>query len=400
MTAYDVNPYKGSESGTGWNWAIQASRDNKVKLVTRKNNRFEIERYIRTENIDIKNIEFYYFDLPYYLRFWKKGARGSSFYFRFWRLSLPIFIIKNKISFDIAHSLNFHSDTSSTFLWLFNKPLVWGPICHNEKIPNGYLQVGKDYFVDRAKWIIKNLTWKFDILFFLSVSQSDIIIAANTSVLKRLKVKNKEKVVVMSYLGSERINKIPSKNKSKFQIIAVGRFISIKSFNLALDAFYSFYKSRNSLEQKNISLLFVGDGPELKKIKKQSKKLGLDGIVKFVGWVSKNEIDQYYEDSSVFLMPSHEGGGMVVVEALSHSLPVVCFDNYGPGELVDDKCSIKIKYTNYNQSINDFSNGLNRIYSDKELSDKMSMNALRLFNTKYLWEYKGDALKKIYEKMK
>lgn len=400
MTAYDVNPYKGSESGTGWNWANQASRFNKVKLVTRKNNRFEIERYITTENIDVKNIEFHYFDLPYYLRFWKKGARGSSFYFRLWRLFLPIFIIKNKISFDIAHSLNFHSDAYPTFLWLFNKPLVWGPICHNEKIPNGYLPIGKDYFVDRSKWMIKKLIWEIDILLFLSIRQSDIIIASNTSVLKRLKIKNKDKVVTMSYLGSERIKKIPSKNKSKFQIIAVGRFISIKSFNLALDAFHSFYKSKNSIEQKNISLLFVGVGPELKKIKKQSKELGLDGVVKFLGWVNKHEINQYYEDSSVFLMPSHEGGGMVVIEALSHSLPVVCFENYGPGEIVDDKCSIKIKYTNYDQSINDFSNGLNKIYSDEELSDKMSINALKLFNKKYLWEYKGDALKKIYEKIK
>ena len=38
--------------------------------------------------------------------------------------------------------------------------------------------------------------------------------------------------------------------------------------------------------------------------------------------------------ADLFLFPSFEGGGMVVLEALAHGLPVVCLQYGGPGEMV------------------------------------------------------------------
>lgn len=396
MTAYDVNPFKGSESGTGWNWAIQASKHNKVKLVTRINNGPEIERYINSQKIDISNIQFYYYDLPYFLRFWKKGARGSSFYFYLWRLCLPIYIKKNRIKFDIAHSLNFHSDAYPTFLWVFNKPLVWGPVCHNEKIPNGYLKFGKNFILDRIKWGIKNFIWKFDIFLYLTIKKSSVIIGANSSVFKRLKIKDEKKKKHISYLGSHKANNRIN-NSSKFQVICVGRFLPIKSFDLALDAFHKFYKNKKRIEQDNISLVFVGNGPTQKTIKKKAEHLKLNKAVQFLGWIDKNKIDNYFSESSIFLFPSHEGGGMVVIEALSNSIPVICFDNYGPGEMINESCGIKIPYSNYESSVIDFSEAIDKLYSNEHLLNEMKNNALNYFLSKHLWDYKGEKLKDIYE---
>ncbi len=38
ITAYAVNPYKGSEDGMGWNFILQAARFQRVVAVTRRNN--------------------------------------------------------------------------------------------------------------------------------------------------------------------------------------------------------------------------------------------------------------------------------------------------------------------------------------------------------------------------
>ena len=78
-SAYDVNPYKGSESGTGWNFIFQISRFNKVIAVTRKNNKSHIDRYIKENQINTDNIDFYYYDLPYVLRFWKEVQEVHSY---------------------------------------------------------------------------------------------------------------------------------------------------------------------------------------------------------------------------------------------------------------------------------------------------------------------------------
>ena len=49
ITAYAVNPYKGSEDGTGWNLIYQAARKHRVVAITRKNNRTDIERFFREQ---------------------------------------------------------------------------------------------------------------------------------------------------------------------------------------------------------------------------------------------------------------------------------------------------------------------------------------------------------------
>ena len=78
-TCYAVNPYKGSEDAMGWNFTYQIARYNKVIAITRENNKPAIEKFM-TENTDTvyQKITFLYFDLPYWMRFWKKETTDGS----------------------------------------------------------------------------------------------------------------------------------------------------------------------------------------------------------------------------------------------------------------------------------------------------------------------------------
>jgi len=87
ITAYAVNPYKGSEDGIAWNIIRQMSNHNKIVAITRENNRAPIEKYIAANPLDKSvHLEFAYFDLPYWMRFWKKGSRGALLYHYLWHL--------------------------------------------------------------------------------------------------------------------------------------------------------------------------------------------------------------------------------------------------------------------------------------------------------------------------
>ena len=111
VSAYAVNPYHGSEDGMGWNFINQIARFNKVVAVTRENTRPNIEKYINENPSEhYKNITFVYYDLPYWMRFWKKGGRGALLYYYMWQYFMPSFIRKQKLEFDIVHNLNFHND--------------------------------------------------------------------------------------------------------------------------------------------------------------------------------------------------------------------------------------------------------------------------------------------------
>ena len=155
-TAYALNPLKGSEDGMGWNFVCQAARYNQVIAVTRKNNRQHIEKYMLQHPEPLyQNLKFLYYDLPYFLRFWKRGGRGAMLYYYLWQVFMPIFIKARKVRFDLAHNLNFHNDWTPSLLWVLGKPMVWGPVGHHPKIPKGYILPvygRRAYLKDRATW--------------------------------------------------------------------------------------------------------------------------------------------------------------------------------------------------------------------------------------------------------
>ena len=156
MTAYAVDPYKGSESGTGWNWILQAAKYNRIIAVTRSNNRPAIEAYFRENPLpEQTEIQWAYFDWPAWARGWKRGERGAWLYQYLWHLTVVFFILRRRWQFDLSHHLNFHSDWTPSFLWILGKPLVWGPVGHHDKIPRPFMQAydWKAYFNDRLHWL-------------------------------------------------------------------------------------------------------------------------------------------------------------------------------------------------------------------------------------------------------
>jgi glycosyltransferase involved in cell wall biosynthesis len=105
-----------------------------------------------------------------------------------------------------------------------------------------------------------------------------------------------------------------------------------------------------------------------------------------------------YKDASIFLFPSHEGAGMVVAEALSFGLPVVCLDNCGPGEFITDQCGIAVKIQDHQTTINSLSEAITSLFLDKELHSNMSREARKRFKNYFHWDRRGEQLNEIYKK--
>lgn len=397
-TAYAVNPYKGSEDGTGWNFIYQIALKNKVIAITRKNNREDIERFFNS-NADpvLHNIECYYYDLPYWMRFWKRGGKGSTIYFYLWQLFMPLFVLWNALKFDIAHNINFHSDSHPSFLWVLGKPFIWGPVGHHPPIPKEYILPiygRKAYIKDRLYYFVKTVFRKFDPFYSLSVRKAHRIIAINSSVQKVCGAKP-EKVVVMPAVSSENV---PFKRikKEGFHVISVGRFVPMKAFELSIMAFSKFYKNLALSDQKKCTLSLIGKGPQKDFLKKLVRIHELEEVVRFIDWVPREKMNEMYRNASAFLFPSHEGAGMVIPEALSYALPVLCFDNVGPGELVSRQASFKIPYSNYLQSVNQFAYALKTLYKNPDLQEEMENAAKAHFDNHFLWSKKGALIEEIY----
>lgn len=401
-STYAVNPYKGSEDGMGWNYVMQIARFNKVIAITRKNNQASIEKYILT-NPDERyaNIQFEYYDLPDWVLWIKKKTGLHMPYFLLWQYFIVQFVKHRKLQFDILHNLNFHNDWSPSFLWKLGKPFVWGPIGHHPEIPTQYLkQYSLKYrIIDYITYSIKQLFWNYSIALKNTVSNATHILCMNEGVCQVLDLSHKSYSVYPSVASQDFGYTLYDIHQKTFDVISAGRFVPLKGFDLAIEAFAQFLGRLKKEERAFCKFTLVGDGPEKKVLEKLIQQNKIEDYVEIIPWMERNDLMDKMKSADAFLFPSHEGAGMVVAEALSFALPVVCLDNYGPGTFVNAECGFKIEEQNYEDTVSGLADGLYKLQSDRDLKCSMSQSARIQFEEIFHWDRRGEYLNNIYNNL-
>jgi len=403
ITAYAVNPYKGSEDATGWNWIKEIAKQHKVIAITSKNNKENIDKFLKsTTDTAFQNIQFEYFDLPKWARFWKVGEYTSLIYYYLWQFFIPFFILSKKFVYDYAHHLNFHNDWTPSFLWLLRKPFLWGPIGHHPKIEKAYkFQAYSNgaYKSNAIRWLLKQAFWTFDPFLKITKFTASHIFVMHQSVAENLNIDKSKYTVVPAIAANEPSDAQVKVESNTFNVISIGRFIPLKGFDLTINAFAKFHNLLEPNNRDNVKLTIVGKGKHENDLKQLVNKLNVSSYVDFVNWMPREELNALYQNSSCLFFPSHEGAGMVVLEALSYGLPVLCFDNVGPGAFITNESGTKIKYSNYNASVKMFAHELKLWFDNKELLKEKSENARNLFKQKYIWNKKLAAINVAIEKI-
>ncbi len=156
----------------------------------------------------------------------------------------------------------------------------------------------------------------------ITYRKADLIIANSKKVAKDLGFFSKCKTTSV-YPGS--FNKFKKKvrqnNKSPKQIIWIGRLAKEKGVEILLETF-------NKINKKKYILKIVGDGPLRKKVESKINAYGLRNNIKLLGFQKK--IFRYLKKSDLLINTSFfEGFPNVVIEALSHSVPVICSKSNG-----------------------------------------------------------------------
>lgn len=109
---------------------------------------------------------------------------------------------------------------------------------------------------------------------------------------------------------------------------SMGRFVAKKGFLLFIEALAL-------LRERGVAFEAVlgGDGEDADAIDECIARYQLGGLVRRIGWVKDKT--HFFEDIDVFVLPSlHEPFGIVLLEAMSHGVPVISTDSEGPSEIL------------------------------------------------------------------
>lgn len=153
----------------------------------------------------------------------------------------------------------------------------------------------------------------------------------------------------------EKLSKLNNKN-----LISVGRLSPEKGYLDLIDVFNEMHKL-----DKNYKLSIIGDGKERSAIEEKIKGLKLEKYITLHGFQNKDFINKKLEESSLYLMCSHEESfGIVLIEAGSFGIPQIAFDSaQGAHEIITDN---KTGYLIKNRDAKEFAKKANELINDKK----------------------------------
>lgn len=151
------------------------------------------------------------------------------------------------------------------------------------------------------------------------------------------------------------------------KILAVGRLIAQKGFDLLIDAFSQL---ANKFPEWN--LIIIGEGQDEKFLLRLINHKGLKDRI--IIMPPRKEIQDMLMDSSIYALSSrYEGFGLVLTEAMECGVPCVAFDcECGPSEIISDNID---GFLVENGNVNQLAEKLGILMYNNELRKRMGAQA-------------------------
>jgi len=158
-------------------------------------------------------------------------------------------------------------------------------------------------------------------------------------------------------------------------ILSVGRLSKEKAHADLIDAFNRLSETSNL----RCTLVIVGDGPERGKLASIAQKSSHAWQIVFAGHVP--DVQPFYALADVFVLPSHrEGSPNALLEAMAADIPVVATGVGGVPEIVStEESALLVPADNPTE----LAGAIARVLTDRELAQRLTINAARLIATQY-----------------
>jgi len=234
-------------------------------------------------------------------------------------------------------------------------------------------------FLEDPKWYSNKYYYLYKYLTPIAARTAKKIITVSlfskNEIIRKLKIREQKISVIynaVDHFKKDDINIEDSTDNKKY-ILTVASMDPRKNFKAIIDAFL--------LLEENVDIELYIVGGQSKNIfshidiEKNSK-------IHILGRVTDKELEKYYRNANMFIyMSFYEGFGIPPLEAMRFNCPVIVSDIPIFHEVYDDAVVYISPY-----SILDISNGIKKLYYDKELRAKLIEKGEKQVE-KFSWEY-------------
>lgn len=372
LSAFACSPYEGSEPGVGWNWAVEIAKlGHEVVVLTRDIYRDVFARAER-EGLIPGRLRVAYHEVPY-LRKWRRGG----LYDHAWSLAWQVSAVRTARAlhaaenFDLVHHITYGTLRQTTRLYQLGLPLVLGPAGGGERAPmalrRGYGVRG--WMLDGVRDVV-NWSTRLDPMSRQAMAAATVIYLKTPMSNVFVPPRFRHKVDVRTEIGTRPDNPPPPPEPTPtfgpnrpIKLLFAARFIYWKGMHLGLPAVAELRR-----RGVPVKLTMLGEGSQEVAWRRLADQLGIGDLITWERRVPYDRMPGFYRAHDALLFPSlHDSSGNVVLECLSHGVPVVCLALGGPGLIVNDSCGRVVAPGSVTQTVQRLADAVAELFHDPAL---------------------------------
>jgi glycosyltransferase involved in cell wall biosynthesis len=210
--------------------------------------------------------------------------------------------------------------------------------------------------------------------------------------INRYGVERSKTMVIPGATSFTELPKPKARTQHPVRLLFVGRLTKQKNVSMLLDALNIYRQNHDSSFQLEI----VGEGELRDDIEEQIRRLGLETLVTLRGALYGKELEDAYEGSDIFVLPTlFESFGLVYIEAMTKGLPIISTNVRAVRNVVVNNRNGLL--TNVNPS--DFCAAIRQLATDTPLYESISAHNLEDVGL-YGWDGVLDQILGVYAELK
>jgi glycosyltransferase involved in cell wall biosynthesis len=185
----------------------------------------------------------------------------------------------------------------------------------------------------------------------------------------------------------------PSEGQESNLVVWVGRFVPEKGVEYLIEA------ARLVVDEfEDVRFLLVGYGPLKTKMMRLVHERGLDGFVRFVGPLSRDDVARVLGGAGIFVLPSlSEGMPLALLEAMSCGNAVVASNIGGVAEIIKDYDNGVLVPP---RNAEELASSILMLLCEDGLRGKLARNAREAVELEYSWNNVLAQLDSVYESIR
>lgn len=394
LSAYSINPYKGSEDAVGWNWALTLSRklpDSTIYILTRTYNEIATKKGIK--EYGLQNVKLVIVEVPKALDWFReKHSAFHHAYYILWQKVAYNWAKKSGIKFDIIHHVSMGNYRICGDMYKFkNAHTIFGPVGGGQTTPaslRSYYNKNKNY--EKFRDIVSKAFSKFN-FYKKQLSSFNELYAVNDetkNIMQQVANKPCKKICEISIGENFKALNVTHIKKQPVEIVYLGRLIELKGIMLLMDVI------KNIKTDIPFHVSLYGKSELENEIKQYIKKYKLENTVAVKGNIDYSQVIGVYQNADIFVHPTlRDSAGTVFIEAIANKLPIVALDQSFAHDLSEHECGL---FVNTEQSkeeiINEFAGKLKELIENYDLRVKLGQNGYDYANTYLTMDYKFDTV--------